>query len=302
MLTLGGAALDTEKNLLMVGDAAAATGAPIGEVAMWVGRAYNAIQSGRPWGEAAMRLQELGVIGGDARTALEELAKTGAEGPEVWAAFQKSLGKFGGAMELQANTWEGLISTIKDNVKMALGGAFKPLFDAFKTLLQRITEFTSGEGFTVWIAGIGAAIAVFVNWVSVQIPIAIAYFQNLSTWFTNNKPVIVGILAALGVALLAFGVTSAIAAATAIAPMLPVIAIIAAIGVAVGLLYAAWTSNWGGIQDKTAAVWAWLQPLLGQLQAWLQITIPIALAWLANVWQTVLLPAIQGAVDRVATR
>ena len=94
LLTFGGAALDTEKNILMVGDAAAATGADIGEVSNWVGRAYSAIQAGRPFGEAAQRLQEMGILSADARNELERLQKSGASSATVWAYLTKTFGKF----------------------------------------------------------------------------------------------------------------------------------------------------------------------------------------------------------------
>jgi tape measure domain-containing protein len=60
----------------------------------------------------------------------------------------------------------------------------------------------------------------------------------------------------------------------------------------IGLLVVAWTKNWGDIQGKAAAAWAYLQPLFQQIGQWLQVNIPVAIAWLSNVWTTVLLPAI----------
>lgn len=62
---------------------------------------------------------------------------------------------------------------------------------------------------------------------------------------------------------------------------------------AIALLVVAWTQNWGDIQGKAAEVWAFLQPILAQIVAWLQVNIPLAAQWLATVWNTVLLPAIQ---------
>lgn len=159
LLTFGGAALNTEKNILMVGDAAAATGANIGEVANWVGRAYSAIQSGRPFGEAAQRLQELGILSADARNEIEALQKSGAKSDVIWAKLTGTLNKFGGAMSLQANTWEGLMSTIKDNINLALGSAFKPLFDMFKEGLKGIAAFTTGETFSGWMKQLGTMVS-----------------------------------------------------------------------------------------------------------------------------------------------
>ncbi len=43
---------------------------------MWIGRLYDGLQSGRPVGEAMMRLQELGVISGDTRNQIENLQKS----------------------------------------------------------------------------------------------------------------------------------------------------------------------------------------------------------------------------------
>lgn len=61
----------------------------------------------------------------------------------------------------------------------------------------------------------------------------------------------------------------------------------------VALLAAAWAGNWGGIRDKAAEVWAFLQPIFAQVVAWLQTNIPVAVQFLSNLWSTVLLPAIQ---------
>jgi len=47
--------------------------------------------------------------------------------------------------------------------------------------------------------------------------------------------------------------------------------------VGVGLLAAAWTTNFGGIQEKTAAAWAAIQPTLQMLADWFQATLPVAI-------------------------
>lgn len=115
------------------------------------------------------------------------------------------------------------------------------------------------------------------------IPRIIQGFQNLVQWFINNKPIVVGILAALGVAVMAWAVTTAIAAVTAMAPFLPVIAIMAAVGAIAYVVYRAWTENWGGIRERVAAVWAALQPIFTSIRQWLSIAIPAALA-IVKVW------------------
>jgi len=71
--TLTGGALATGEGLKLVGDAAAASNQPFQDIAVHIGRAYDAIKSGRPFGESAMRLQELGLITGDTRGEIEDL-------------------------------------------------------------------------------------------------------------------------------------------------------------------------------------------------------------------------------------
>lgn len=158
LLTFGGTALDTEKNIRMVGDAAAAVNQPINEVAFWTGRAYSMIQGGKPFGEAAMRLQEMGLLTATGRTELEKLQKSGADASTVFGAFQEQMGRFGGAMKAQAGTWEGLMSTIKDNVNMVSAQAFKPLFDLVKSGQGILANFVQSADFTQIAANIAGPI------------------------------------------------------------------------------------------------------------------------------------------------
>jgi phage-related protein len=57
-----------------------------------------------------------------------------------------------------------------------------------------------------------------------------------------------------------------------LAPILAVIAVVALVVAAIALLRTAWEQNWGGIQEKTAAVIAFILPLvqgaLASIQAW----------------------------------
>jgi phage-related protein len=143
----GGSALNTHDTLILLGDAAAATSNRINDVAFWVGRAYSAMMAGRPFGEAAMRLQEMGILSAEARSRLEALMEKGAKGPEIWKAFTEELRRFSGAMKLQAGTWEGLTSTIADNVKMFIAKAGRPLFDTLKQILEALTALVTSPQF-----------------------------------------------------------------------------------------------------------------------------------------------------------
>lgn len=134
VLTKG--ALATGEGLRMVGDVAAATQQPFQEIAMWVGRLYDGLQSGRPVGEAMMRLQELGVVSGDVRGRIEQLQKSGAAGPQIWNEAAAALNRFGGSMERQSTTWSGKLSTLRDTLNMVMAEFGKPIIDGLKPFLD----------------------------------------------------------------------------------------------------------------------------------------------------------------------
>src|SRR5690606_38123706 len=56
-------------------------------------------------------------------------------------------------------------------------------------------------------------------------------------------------------------------------------------------------SNFGGIRDKTAAVWAAMQPHFQQMRDWLTAYLPTALSGLQSTWSTVwtALPGVVGS-------
>jgi hypothetical protein len=139
--TFGGEALATGDSLTMVGDMAAAAGVGFNEVAMWVGRAYTNIQAGRPFGEAAARLQELGLMSGESRAKLEGLQKSGASSTEVWEKFTSTMDGFGGMMEKQSQTFEGLRSTVNDVMGEVGRQIGEPVFDAAKQGLIGVLEW-----------------------------------------------------------------------------------------------------------------------------------------------------------------
>jgi hypothetical protein len=140
MQTFGGDTLNTKENLELLGDASAATGAPINELGFWVGRLTSMLQGGQAFGEAAMRLQELAVLSPKARDEMKRLQEAGADADAVFNVFREDLKKFGGGMIRQAKTWEGVTSTFIDTVQLTLADAFKPLFEFMRDGLAVINE------------------------------------------------------------------------------------------------------------------------------------------------------------------
>lgn len=157
----GGTALATGDNLRLVGDIAAGTQQPFTDVAMWIGRTYDAMKSGQPFGEAAQRLQEMGALSGDNRRKLEKLAAGVKSGnltmDQAWKRSQGIFGQFSGMMEKQSQTLNGQISNLMDNIGQALTGigelllpVAKEVVGFFNTMIPIVKQFfmelLSGKG------------------------------------------------------------------------------------------------------------------------------------------------------------
>lgn len=154
LLTFGIEAGKIPEMLTLVGNAAAITGTGIQDIAFWFGRAISAIQAGRPFGEAAQRLQELGILTPTARNELqtlsEQLKKTGPDAALVGQTISVLTGqfqRFDGAMAKQAQTWEGLTSTIRDNLQLGLADAFAPMFESLRESLSGLAAIVQSPEF-----------------------------------------------------------------------------------------------------------------------------------------------------------
>ena len=149
-----GDVLATEKGLRLVGDAAAASGQEIGEVAFWVGRAYAAIKGGQPFGEASARLTEMGLLSAKARTQLEELQKSGASAGQIFGVLRGELGAYSGAMKELSMTGEGLASTLRSKVATAFQEFGAGLLGTAKTgltfLIAKIDELNKSGSLREW--------------------------------------------------------------------------------------------------------------------------------------------------------
>ena len=184
------------------------------------------------------------------------------------------------------------VDSLKDGFAGITGTLASQLIPLFQFLAEQLRKVFTSTEFKAGLAAAVEGLKQFSTWAITNIPLIIQQVQNM-------MPVIVGVLAAIGAAIIAFVYTvvipSAVASITAMAPiiaaMLPIIAIVAAIGIAVGLLYAAWTNNWGGIQQTLTAVWAAVQPVLAAIANFLVAVVGAALQALSAYWTGVLLPA-----------
>ena len=125
-----------EKGLRLVGDAAAATGRDMSQVAFWIGRTYAGLKSGTPVGEATLRLIEMGLVSGETALELQRLAKEARSGGDAMEIIEDTFAKTSGAMEKQSRTLVGLKTTLSDTIDQMAAEFSKPIFNVFKDSIE----------------------------------------------------------------------------------------------------------------------------------------------------------------------
>jgi len=138
ILTQG--ALSTKEGMLLVGDAIATAGEELQDVSKWVGRLYDALQSGSPIGEAAMRLQEMGLITGGVRRTLDSMVDSGASFSDMWGVVENQLKKSEGAMKDLSENLEGLQSTLDDTRQVMLAKFSEGFLEGEKASIDATTK------------------------------------------------------------------------------------------------------------------------------------------------------------------
>lgn len=157
LLAFGDTAKDIVPHLTAIGDAVSALGGGSAEIDRVV-RAIGQMESkGRILAEEMNQLSEIG-INGFALLAQEtgkseaELRKMGETGqllateyiPLLYQGLERT---FGGGMAAQAQTFNGLWSTLKDNILQAGMAISQPFFEKAKAGLQRLVEYTQTAEF-----------------------------------------------------------------------------------------------------------------------------------------------------------
>jgi hypothetical protein len=138
--TLTKGVLATGDGLRLVGDAAATANVPVSELATHMGRLYAGLQGGTAVGESLARLQELGLISAEARQQIEQMQAAGQHGDAVWKVAAQELGQYTGQMEKLAGTFNGLLSTLSDNIDAALGKVMQDTFPQAKEQIMGIID------------------------------------------------------------------------------------------------------------------------------------------------------------------
>lgn len=138
--SLTGGALASGDALRLVGDAAAAAGRSFEETAMWVGRLYAGLKSGTAVGEATMRLLEMGLISGETKRELEALALSGKAMGNAMEVVEGVFSATSGAMALQAEAFNGRLSTLKDTFAEFVGLVSQPINDSLVWWFEKLTD------------------------------------------------------------------------------------------------------------------------------------------------------------------
>jgi hypothetical protein len=139
--------------------------------------------------EQLKKMTEMGDTAGVTEFILAQLAKKGVTG----------------LAEAMGDTNKGqltIMQTMIGNLQEALGGGF---LDAVTEAFTKISEFASDPQTIQFFTDLGTSIGEFASEAISRIPDLIDVFDGISQWFSDNQPLIVGILAALGVAIAACG-------------------------------------------------------------------------------------------------
>lgn len=241
------------------------------------------------------RAMEMGLY--DGVGALDAASKAQAAYSLIMEQTQLAQGDFARTSDGLANQQRILAARFED-IRAKVGTALLPVMTKLATTLS---EYLSRPEVIAFIERFTQGVGNLAQRVMESLPGVISWLQNAFWFLQQNEGIVIGIFAALGVAVTAWAVTTAAAAWTAMAPFLPVIAVLVAIAAAVYLLYQAWQNNWGGMRDTIMGVWASLQPTFEALKAWLGVAIPVALQWLSNLWTGTLLPALQAVWGFIST-
>ena len=194
-------ALSGKAGMELVGDAAAVAGAGFEETARSIGRLYDGIMSGRPVGEAGMRLQELGLISGETRNQIEKLQASNAAGTAIWAVVSKDIERTKGAMGDLSKSLEGLEGTYEDTRKALEAGFGQGFMEGEKAGVKSATETL--ERMTPVATYLGEVIGIVANaWANLK-----AWVVDAVTSFPGFTQVATG--AALAVTWLAATITAA---------------------------------------------------------------------------------------------
>ena len=241
-------------------------------------------------GAGLMKLKAAGVVFNDEQeTMIKKMAEAGDMAGAQAMIMDIVTQAVGGAAEAAGNTAAGMWERLQNKFGNILERIGTGLLPALMQLGSILMGYLNQPAVTAFVDNLAKGVADFAMQVVTWLPVVVQWIQTAFGWLMDNQGVIVGAIAAIGVAIAAWVYTTVIPAAVAmIAATWPVIAIMAAVAAVAYLVYEAWQNNWGGVRDYLMGVWENLQPVFRALKDWLDVAIPAALAVLKAWWdQTV---------------
>jgi hypothetical protein len=181
----GDGALASGEGFRMIGDIAAATNSDLGDLSGAVGALYGAVQNNQSIEDSVEKLQEMGVVSGQAAEELVNLQQSGASGSMVWSRFRAQMGSYTGGMQEVAQTTEGQMEVLKnswEDAKREIAEASVPaLNEAIQAALDVLTRLSESGDLAKWGAQIGAALSVLVERLSTLVNFAVEHQEMLKT-------------------------------------------------------------------------------------------------------------------------
>lgn len=272
--------IHSQDMLTVVGDVAAGTGVSFEEMALNMGKF-----SAGATGEALSRFQELGVATKQELAAMGiEFDKAGsmttpvAEAMPILENLMKE--KFGGMMEAQSKTFDGMVSNLQDWAGSALRTLGQPIFEVVKDKLGALLEWLNSpevqEGIKKFAEALANGIGVAVDWLANT---AIPWLSN--AWTNTLKPALEIVWAFIQVKVLPTLLEIKVWLQENLPP-------------AIQALSDFWTTK---LKPALEQVWFFIQnnviPILRDVLVWLRDNIPPAIQALSDFWTNTLKPALE---------
>jgi tape measure domain-containing protein len=192
--------------LTTLGDTVASMGGGAAEIDR-ITRALGQMQAkGKVMAGEMLQLSELGINGyailaEQLGITTEEVQKLGEQGKLVASEAIPMLLRgmeqaFGGGMAAQAKTFNGLMSTLRDNVNLAGMALAQPFFERFKMGLERLVQYTQtvefGDKVQQWAESSERAAESFAGWIRDNGPGMLNFLRDLGNAFASlpDNPVV----------------------------------------------------------------------------------------------------------------
>ncbi|MBI1296662.1 tape measure protein [bacterium] len=319
MLAMGWAAEDILPDLTAIGDAVAALGGSPEKLER-VTMALGQIQAkGKASAEEMLQLTEAGIPAWDMLaeaigTSVPEAMKLVSDGAidaetTIDAVITGMESRFGGMMEMQSQTWSGLLSTVTDTFGQMSGTIMKPFFNLATEGLKGVVALTSSPTFVAGVDAFAQGLTNVITAIQDGITAAQEYdsiFAGLMETLGNflpeatiqqiwsmveavtavTQPIVDAVagfvewqdvLVALGLVVASIVVPALVGMVTAAAP---VVLVAAGLIAAVAALRTAWESDFLGIRTFVEENLGGVEGIMTSLQTvWGTVTGAIQTAW-----------------------